>query len=37
MNRAVVLRTSWGLAQYLHEQVPDARSRGVSSATTRAA
>ncbi len=29
MNRAVVLRTSWGLAQYLHEQVPDARSRGV--------
>lgn len=29
MNRAVVLRTSWGLAQYLLEQVPDARSRGV--------
>jgi phosphomannomutase len=29
MNRAVVRRTSWGLAMYLHEQVPDVRSRGV--------
>jgi phosphomannomutase len=29
MNRAVVLRTTWGLAQYLLEMVPDARVRGV--------
>lgn len=29
MNRSVVLRTTWGLAQYLHEQVPAVRSRGV--------
>jgi phosphomannomutase len=29
MNRAVVLRTSWGLGQYLHALVPDVRSRGV--------
>lgn len=29
MNRAVVLRTTWGLARYLLEQVPDAKERGV--------
>jgi len=29
MNRAVVLRTCWGLGQYLLEQVPEARKRGV--------
>ncbi len=29
MNRAVVLRTSWGLASHLVDAVPDARSRGV--------
>ena len=29
MNRAVVLRTTAGLCEYLHEQVPDANPRGV--------
>ncbi|MEZ4296195.1 MAG: phospho-sugar mutase [Polyangiaceae bacterium] len=29
MNRAVVLRTTWGLAQYLIEKVEGARARGV--------
>jgi phosphomannomutase len=29
MNRAVVLRTSWGLARHLLEAVPDAGARGV--------
>ncbi len=29
MNRAVVLKTSWGLAEYLKANVPDAASRGV--------
>ncbi len=29
MNRAVVLRTAWGLAQYLLAEVPDVRVRGV--------
>lgn len=29
MNRAVVLRTCWGLSQYLLAEVPEARSRGV--------
>ncbi len=29
MNRAVVLRTTWGLAAYLKEKVPDVASRGV--------
>lgn len=29
MNRSVVLRTTWGLAMYLHEQVPGVRTRGV--------
>ncbi len=29
MNRAVVLRTTWGLAAYLVESVQNARSRGV--------
>src|SRR5215472_8600576 len=29
MNRAVVLRTTWGLAQHLLSSVPDARERGV--------
>ena len=29
MNRAVVLRTAWGLAQYLLAEVPDVQVRGV--------
>ncbi|MBK8251155.1 MAG: phospho-sugar mutase [Polyangiaceae bacterium] len=29
MNRAVVLRTTWGLGKYLLEQIGDAASRGV--------
>jgi phosphomannomutase len=29
MNRAVVLKTSWGLAEYLKAEVPDAATRGV--------
>ncbi len=29
MNRAVVLRTTWGLAAYLKETVPDVAARGV--------
>ena len=29
MNRAVVLRTTWGLATYLKEAVPDVAGRGV--------
>ena len=29
MNRAVVLRTTWGLAQHLLAKAPDARGRGV--------
>ena len=29
MNRAVVLRTTWGLAKYLKEQIPNAAERGV--------
>lgn len=29
MNRAVVLRTAWGLAQYLLAEVPNVRVRGV--------
>jgi phosphomannomutase len=29
MNRAVVLKTTWGLAKYLRETTPDATTRGV--------